>query len=670
MVLPSILDATAYIYHPFRAVTLKCCGQYVDEFLYIFICYYRFAFQYLLSLTFSSALYFKKLNSLFSGAFCLTLLLFSLCAMAQKPVLDSLREINRTQLEPVQKLDAVLRLARSSRLSDFNERLFVSNQGIYLAKALNDSVKLAEMYRYKGVSYYFQGQFDSTAHYLYSSIQILEIKKDKQQLGESLNALGKLYRKKKEFQRATNAYDRAMKLFTEIGDSSGIATIYNESGVVYEYTGDYNEAMRRYRASLEIQQLRKDDIGISYSLSNIGYLYITLEDYDKAEKYLQDALKIRMQYNDSFSLALNYTELGELSMKRKKMTEASDYFLKSNAIAFPLKYLDLQMANYRLLSDVAMIQGNYKAAFNYYQNFEGLKDSIYRIESASRIEEISTRYETEKKANENELLKKTVSLRDLEIRDKENQNRLQLITAVSMGIIFFLAIILGLLIFYRIRREQQIRLLTEVNTAREGERRRISRDLHDHLGAQMSYMISILEKAGESDKNNKYVPALRDTAGQAIMTLRETVWAINKNEISVENFSDKFKQYAFKQVEFSNNIEVSFKEGIEQNRVLSPGVALNLYRLCQEAFSNSVKHAGANKIVVTVKSDAQYEFYFSVKDDGAGFNPEKDKKEGHYGLENMRYRAGEAGAEFAIHSQAGGGTTVEVFSLSAKQNHV
>jgi two-component system NarL family sensor kinase len=601
-------------------------------------------------------------------AFFLVFILFSPCAVAQKPVLDSLREINSTELSPTQKLDALLHLARSTRLGDFNELQLISNQGIGLAKVIKDSVKLGEMYRIKGVSYYFQGQFDSTAHYLYASIQILETKKDKRQLANTLNELGKLYRKKKEFSRATNAYDRAMNLYKEVGDSSGIATIYNESGVVYEYMGNYEEAMRRYRASLEIQQLRKDDIGVSYGLSNIGYLYITLKDYEKAEKYLHDALKIRMQYKDSFSLALNYTELGELSIKRKKMAEAADYFLKSNAIARPLKYLDLQMTNYRLLSDAAVMQGNYKAAFNYYQNFEGLKDSMYRIESASRIEEISTRYETEKKANENELLKKTVSLRDLEIRDKENQNRLQLITAVSMGIIFFLAIILGLLIFYRIRREQQIRLLSEVNTARESERRRISRDLHDHLGAQMSYMISILEKAGESDKNNKYVPALRDTAGQAIMTLRETVWAINKNEISVENFSDKFKQYTFKQVAFSNNIEVSFKEEIKENRVLSPGTALNLYRLCQEAFSNSVKHADANKIVVTVKSDAQYEFYFSVVDNGTGFDPEKDKKEGHYGLENMRYRAEEAGARFAIRSQVGGGTTVEVFSPEAKQN--
>lgn len=592
--------------------------------------------------------------------FACFLFLTSNVASAQKAI-DSLQKINATVKQPAQKLKALLELSRSMSLSEFNERLYIANQGIYLATSLKDSLTLAELYRHKGNSYYFQGSFDSAAHYYYLAVPILEKKNEKVQLGYTLNELGKLYRKKREFQRSINAYDRAMSLFSEVRDSNGIATIYNESGVVFEYTGDYDEAMRRYRASLNIHELRKDGIGKSYALSNIGYLYITLKNYAQAEKYLMDALKIRTESRDSFSMALNYTELAELYMKVGRNSEAADMLVKSNNIARPMKYLDLQMTNYRLLSEIFVLQGNYKLAYQNNIEFEKLKDSIYRIESASRIEDLSIKYETEKKASENELLKKTVSLRDLEIRDKANQNRIQLITSVSMGIIFFLALIVGLLIFYRIRREQQIRLQTEVNTARDVERRRISRDLHDHLGAQMSYMISVLEKAEETGTQNKFIPALRDTAGQAIMTLRETVWAINMNTISVENFSDKFKQYASKQVEFES-VEVSFKEEIVENRLLSPGVALNLYRLCQEAFSNSVKHANANKISVTVRSDAQYEFYFSVTDNGDGFDPDRDKKDGHYGLENMRYRAEEAGAEFAIKSEKGKGTTVEVYA--------
>lgn len=593
-----------------------------------------------------------------------------LSASAQKAPLDSLRSINIHYSAPRQKLDAIRKLSASMGLSDFNERKVVAEQGIYLAAFLKDSIALGDLYKQKGLSYYFQGQYDSAAHYYYLSINILETQKAPLELGESLNVLGRLYRKKREYPRSLNAYDRAMNIFREVKDSSGIATIYNESGVVYEYMGDYDEAMRRYRASLNIQQLRKDEIGISYSLSNIGYLYITLEKYADAEKYLMDALRIRVAQKDSFSMALNYSELGELCIKDGRYAQALDFLRKSNAIAIPMHYLELQMNNYRFMSDAAEAQGNYREAFYRRQDFEVLKDSIYRLEVTGQIEEISTRYETEKKAAENELLRKTVDLRDLEIRDKENRNRIQLITAASMAIIFFMAVGLGLLVFFRIRREQQIRLQTEVATARDMERRRISRDLHDNLGAQMTYMISMLDKAAETEGETKLVPALRDTAGQAIMTLRETVWAINRSEISVENFSDKFKQYAFKLVEYLPQLSISVKEDITENHILSPSTALNLYRLCQEAFSNAVKHAAATEIRVNIRSDAQHVFYFSVVDNGKGFDPEKDHKEGHYGLENMRYRAEEAGAKFTILSEPGKGSTVEVFLPVFKQNQV
>lgn len=600
---------------------------------------------------------------------CLVLLsFFSPAGAQQQKYLDSLQAINANIRTPDEKLSAIVNLSRSIGVSDFRGKYFVTGQGISLATFLKDSVKLGELYREKGLSFYFQGQFDSAAQYYYTSIQILEAKNDTVQLAQSLNVLGRLYRKKKEFKRSLNAYDRAMNLYSAMGDSIGLSTINNESGVVFEYMGNYAEAMRRYRISQRICEEKDYMDGLAYSTNNIGYLYMKLNDYPLAEKNLQKALQFRILMRDTFALAINYTDLAELYVKWKRYDAALSLLEKSNRIAHSMNYMDLQMTNYRLMSDAAVSQGNFRNAFYRYKDYEAVKDSIYRIESDSRIEEISTRYETEKKADENELLKKTVSLRDLEIRDKENRNRIQLVMSVSIGIIFVLAAVLALLVYFRIRREQQIRLQAEVDTAREVERRRISRDLHDNLGAQMSYMISVLDKAADNEADAKYIPALRDTAGQAIMTLRETVWAINRNEISVENFSDKFKQYILKQAEYFPDIEIAVKEEIGQNRILGPAVALNLYRLCQEAFSNALKHAHATQVTVTVRTDTQYEFYFSVRDNGRGFQPETDKKEGHYGLENMRYRAEEAGARFNISSGPGRGTTVEVFALYGKPN--
>lgn len=580
---------------------------------------------------------------------------------AQFNVNDSLQELNARNKEPVEKMQALLRFSHGLPLNLFKERAFVSEQGIALSKALDDSVSLGDFLGQKGSFYYFKGQFDSAAHYYYQAIHILENQQDAQkELAQVLNELAKLYRKKKEFVRAINAYDRAMELYKQMADSSGIAMIFNESGVVYEYMGDNEEAMKRFQASLDIQQALDDKLGTSYALSNIGYLHITLKKYAQAEAYLRQALAIRAEIKDTFSISLNYTELGELYVEQKRWNEAYTMFQKSADLAAKMQYLDLLMTDYRFMSDISVAQGNYKAAYTNHIAYEALKDSVYRLESATRIEEIATRYETEKKASENELLRQTITLRELELKDRENQNRIQRISTISLAVIFLLAFVLAFVIFQRIRREQQVKIQTEVNHAQETERRRISRDLHDHLGAQMSYMVSVLENQHEGAGQQKLFTALKETARQAIMTLRETVWAINNTSVTVENFSDRFKHYAHKLLEFSTT-GIRYNEEIETDQVLSPAVALHIYRLCQEAFSNAVKHSAAKQIDVTVRTNSDYTFYFSVQDDGIGFDPENDKKEGHYGLENMKFRAQEAGAHFRIQSQPGKGALVEVY---------
>lgn len=611
-----------------------------------------------------------SLNTRFmTGAVIFFYVLFhSVSAVGQLESVDSLKVIYLQNPDTAKRLEALMAYLHSIPLMDFDARMKTCNAGIQLAVLSRDSLKLGQLFSLKGSSFYFKGVFDSAAHYFYKSVYVLEKKNFKKELAHTLNNLARLYRKKREFPRALGTYERAMNIFTELGDSEGIATIYNESGVVYEYMGDFGEAERRYKASLNIHIQRKDSIGISYAYSNIGYLYISLKKYKPAEEYLLKALEIRKNLKDSFALALNYNELGELYAKSGKFAKALDFIGLSMNIAAPKGYLDLLMDNYKKKAEVSAMMGNFKNAYGYYITYSALKDSIYKVDVEARIEEVSARYETEKKEAENELLKKTLELRDLEIENRKNQNRVQKLTLFLISILLVFGMVVALFIYFRKRRELQIKLEAEVNQARDNERRRISRDLHDNLGAQMSYLIALMDNSNVSQIDKPLLTAMRDTTRQAIMTLRETVWAINQKEISVENFSDKFKQYVLKQTEYLSGIEVVFKDEIKIEKALGPAVALNIFRLCQEAFSNALKHSGASRILVTFRSDEEFDFYFSVEDNGVGFDVENGAKDGHYGLGNMQARAEESGAILKISSQKGSGTKVEVFSAGSKQN--
>ena len=226
-------------------------------------------------------------------------------------------------------------------------------------------------------------------------------------------------------------------------------------------------------------------------------------------------------------------------------------------------------------------------------------------------------------------------------------------------------VITGILIRYLIQRQSaKLRQELEIQHKLELERIRISRDLHDNVGAQLSYLITNMEWMAEHpetldlENERNRLKSLSEAGRQAILTLRQTIWAISQNALTVEEFADRYKQYALKMTEFNSLVRVTFEESIRDDSQLRPDVALNLFRICQEALNNALKHAEAQHISVHFYSDNTCLFRFTLSDDGKGFDYENGCSGDHHGLKNMKARAQECGANIQIETAPGRGTTV------------
>lgn len=91
------------------------------------------------------------------------------------------------------------------------------------------------------------------------------------------------------------------------------------------------------------------------------------------------------------------------------------------------------------------------------------------------------------------------------------------------------------------------------------------------------------------------------------------------------------------------------------DKILSSTLALELFRICQEAFQNIIKHAKANRLKLFVDFDKGI---IVINDDGKGFNL-MDYEAG-YGLSNMKNRIQKLGGTCELESQVGIGTTVSL----------
>ena len=204
------------------------------------------------------------------------------------------------------------------------------------------------------------------------------------------------------------------------------------------------------------------------------------------------------------------------------------------------------------------------------------------------------------------------------------------------------------------RRLQEIKLQQIVQM----ERQRISRDLHDNIGAYTTVLIAGAEQIKERtiDTNvHQSAELVTENAKQIMGSLQETIWVLNNESITITDFCDRFKFYAKKMMQGFPQVQINFKEDIKTDKELSPSKALNLFRILQEGLQNALKYSKANTITVYIKCDGFISIILS--DDGKGFE-ESASNEGN-GLANMKHRATESGYSFKL-TTGNSGTEIEL----------
>jgi two-component sensor histidine kinase len=233
-----------------------------------------------------------------------------------------------------------------------------------------------------------------------------------------------------------------------------------------------------------------------------------------------------------------------------------------------------------------------------------------------------------------------------------------LVIACLMGIV-------ACLVRLYLKRHYQEKLATlQLQHEIQNERDRISRDLHDNIGSQLSFISSnidwVIDKNNDLDKEEelRQMKAINVTAKSVMTNLRETIWALHKEEITLQEFSDKLKAYVQNILQLQPGLEFISEEKITRNFVLTPTEMLNIFRICQECINNILKHSKATLLKIMVYSDSK-SFHIVMEDNGKGFNSAQ-MTDGHYGLINMKHRADELKAKLTIISIEGQGTKIEI----------
>lgn len=205
----------------------------------------------------------------------------------------------------------------------------------------------------------------------------------------------------------------------------------------------------------------------------------------------------------------------------------------------------------------------------------------------------------------------------------------------------------------RLRREVQQAAVRE-------ERSRLARELHDSV-TQSLYSLtlfaeaarSMAERDGDSQLEER-VARIGDIAQQALKEMRLLVFELRPSVLDSGGLISALRR-RLEAVEGRAGVDARLV--VEDLPSVSGDVEQELYRIAQEALNNSLKHAAATIITVTLRQEADCAV-LEVADDGIGFEPSTAKDGGGMGLTSMRQRIEGVGGKLSVESKPGNGTCV------------
>ncbi len=545
---------------------------------------------------------------------------------------------------------------------NLDSAIIIADKAIALSKDKHNLRGLANSLKLKATTVYFQGEHEKAiALYLEALNQFDQIH-DSIGIAEIYNELGTLWKKQGDLKKAASFFNDALQIFIRLKNVSGQANTLNNIGLLLEREGKYEEALKDYALALAIHKEANNKVAMGYSLANLGGVYTQLKRYKEAEQALLQSLAIRTELNEIQNIAICYTNLGEFYGAQNNFKSAIPYYLKSLEMAKKIGFIDLIQYDYESLSHSYSMINNYKQAYEYHTQYSTYKDSVFNENKNRQLTELQTKYDSEKKEQQNLLLSKENQLKSISLRKALLQN-------YALITILFLMLAVIYLIYTRIRFKQQKVLsdtllkqeklrLRSVILTQEQERKRISQDLHDGLG-QMLSAVKLNLAAIETTKADN----------DANAELEKAILIIDESCSEIRNISHNMMPAVLiksgliaalnelaKRISTAAGIKV-FVDYDEAIGRFESDYEINIFRVIQELLNNIIKHAKATEVHIHLNNEVG-NLNIMIEDNGKKFDTKLIEISNGNGWYNINSRLNLLNAKLEIESHNDSGTVV------------
>jgi len=424
--------------------------------------------------------------------------------------------------------------------------------------------------------------------------------------------LGQVFEKQQQMDRAKEYFDMAVQL-------SEAQPGFNAKASSLQTMANWHCKMKQFKKARNIyfQLLRPPlfnpgSYRMIYIYTGLGDVYLGLNILDSSLHYYRMAMQESKNKGELYKLDEFYGKLGDVYSKLNMISLAKLYYDSTLLLGKKNKNRTASINAYQNLADIAIIENDYRKAYEYIRLKQQLNDSVLNLKNLQMSNNLYTL---------NNIKQKDVAINMLTVLDADNKKLIKQGNTITYLLCAFAGIlILSFLIFTnRLKLKKKL----ENQLAITQERERIITDLHDDIGATLSSIYIYSELAGnlvetKQVESKKLMDIISEQGKNLSDRMSDIIWSLKATGEEKHSLTGRLKNYS-QELLAGKGINTDFDINTElDSSIKNPLVRKNILLIAKEAMNNIAKYSHATNAVITFQK-LESAVVLTISDNGVGF---------------------------------------------------
>jgi tetratricopeptide (TPR) repeat protein len=301
-------------------------------------------------------------------------------------------------------------------MAQYDSAVFYQLKAFNIYKKFIDKTGMSRVFNNIGIVYKEKGDYNEALRFYFKSISFLDEKEHAKHLSRGLMNIGIVYRQMKLFDKALSYYRKSLEIDLKIKNAGGLSRVYANMGTIFLESKKYDSAMWYYNKSHVILDSMKETSTLALVEQNMANIFFIKGNYQKSKELYENSMEVFRRAQDVNSLARGLTSLGAVYVELNNKSGTIKVCEEAMLLAKNTKSKVIKRDTYKAIADNYFKLGKVKEAYELLQQHLLIKDSIYNDDNAKLVNEMDQKYQTEKKEKEIELLHKSESIKNLELK--------------------------------------------------------------------------------------------------------------------------------------------------------------------------------------------------------------------------------------------------------------